>query len=525
MSNRFFELMDDMHLSSQNSFLDFYKAMEANNISMAENILLQNPEIINQIMNADNINILLNKINERELEPKTDIDYFLENLLSVFQKMIDYTKVMGNWSAEVQYNIHNLVYYKGKGYFVYTNKMPPLGTPPTDTKYWKEYDIKGMQGYGGFKNLNYLGTWSNTKGYKTQDVVIFQNKMWMAIADNKNIAPNLNHYPWSLIMLPDKAVRTPIQKETPTGYNIGDFWFQITEEDEIIQTSWTTKKTETTPRFASGSFMINNLIYVIGGKNSSLVSTSLNEAYDIVTNTWSKKADYPVAADAIASFSINNVGYCAGGLNGSGAPTNKCYTYNPTNNSWVAMGDFPINMSYLGSAAIINNEAYISGFITPTGIDGGLYKFTSSNKTWTKVSTMPVPRYSSSVASVGNKIYFIGGGDLIGNSYSNNQVYDISTKTWAIGKEMKNPRSYMATFKHDDKIFCTGGLDEIQYSTNICEVYNTKTNTWENEVPMRHSRNSMISEYNNNKGYVIGGIDISTANIAGYVEEYTFSSK
>jgi surface protein len=522
MANRVIELMDDMHLSSQATFLDFYKAMEANNISQAENILAQNPEVANQIMNAENINTLLNEVNRRELMPKIDIDYFLEGLLSVFQKMIDYTKVMGEWNAETQYNVHNLVYYKGKGYFAYTNTQPPLGTPPTNTEYWREYDIKGLQGYGGFKNLNYLGAWSSTTAYKSQDVVIFQNKMWMAIANNQNTAPNLNHYPWSLIMLPDKATRTPIQKETPTGYNIGDFWFQITQGDEIIQTSWTVKRAETTPRFASGSFMIDNMIYVIGGKNSSLVTTALNEAYDTLTNTWSKKADYPVAADAIASFAINNVGYCAGGLNVSGVPTNKCYTYNPTNNTWTAMGNFPISMSYLTSVAIINNEAYIAGFITPTGIDGGLYKFTPSNKTWTKLSTMPVPRYASSIASVGNKIYFIGGGDLIGNSYSENQIYDTTTKTWSKGKEMKSPRSYMATFENEDKIFCAGGLDELQYSTNICEVYEPATNTWKNEVPMRHARNSMISEYNNVKGYVIGGIDISTANIAGYVEEYTF---
>lgn len=76
MARRVIELMDDMHLSSQSTFLDYYYAMQANNISQASSILANNPTIKNQIMIADNINILLNETYRRELQPKVDIDYF-----------------------------------------------------------------------------------------------------------------------------------------------------------------------------------------------------------------------------------------------------------------------------------------------------------------------------------------------------------------------------------------------------------------------------------------------------------------
>ena len=59
MSRSFIELMDDMHLSSQSLFLDYYNAMQSGNVSLANQILLNNPELINQITNAENMNYLM----------------------------------------------------------------------------------------------------------------------------------------------------------------------------------------------------------------------------------------------------------------------------------------------------------------------------------------------------------------------------------------------------------------------------------------------------------------------------------
>ena len=73
MARQIIELMDDMHLSSQSTFLDYYYAMQANNISYANSILVNNPSIQNQIMTANNINVLLTEVNRRELQPKIDI--------------------------------------------------------------------------------------------------------------------------------------------------------------------------------------------------------------------------------------------------------------------------------------------------------------------------------------------------------------------------------------------------------------------------------------------------------------------
>lgn len=523
MARRVIELMDDMHLSSKDTFLDYYYAMQANNVSQASNILAENPSLSNQIITADNINILLNETYRRELQPKVDIDYFLAGLNAVFEKMISYTRVRGEWNKDTQYDVHNLVYYKDKGYFAYTNEAPPVGTLPTDTKYWLEYDIRGLKGYGGFKNINYLGVWSNSMDYKTGDSVIYKNKLWWAIADNTNTFPNLNHYPWVLIVAPDIANKTPIQKQTPTGYNIGDFWWQITKGDDIIQTTWVTKTPDPIPRFAAASFMIGNNIYVVGGQDRTITATSTNEVYDTVTNTWSQKADYPMKIEGAYGFSINNVGYCAGGMAQNNIPISDAYSYNPTTNTWTSITSLPQPLSTCNTTTTIGNYAYIIGGLLPGGtLIPDCYRFDPSDLSWTKITEMPKNRYCPAVEHVGNKIYAIGGVDVLGNYYSDTQIYDIVTNTWSTGTSMLSARGFCGSFEHKGEIYVVGGSNDYEYSTNVNEVYNTVTNTWRNDIPMQYKRNSLVGQANSTKGYAIGGINIIRVELNGYVEEYQF---
>ena len=520
------ELMDDMHLSSKDYFLSYYDNMNANNISAAVSILENNKSLSNQLIYAQNVNLLIDAVNERELEPKRDIDYFLENLRLYFEDMINNTKVINEWDSQTQYYSHNFVYYQNKSYFVFTRANPPIGTLPTDTSYWIEYDIKGEKGYGGFKNLNFLRNWDNTISYKVQDVVVYQNKLWMAVANNKNYAPNLNHYPWALISLPDTPNKTPIQSSRPVGYNIGDFWFKVTKGSDVISIAWETSTPEPTPRFASASFVINNNIYIVGGHNASISPTSSNEAYDTITKTWSKKADYPISTNGMFGFSIGAKGYCAGGLSANTFPIADVYSYDSNSNSWSKITSLPEPLTSVNSSISIGNNGYCIGGNNQTGdVNNKIYKFDSTSETWVNVTEVPVPTTAAAVESVGNKIYIIGGSDVAGNVFDNVQIYDTSTNTWSVGATMLSPRNYAGSFTNRSSIYVVGGLDSLQYSTNTNEVYNAEENTWRTDSPMVYERNSLCGETVGSKGYAIGGINLSRVTVNGYVEEFAFENE
>lgn len=519
MSRSFIELMDDMHLSSQSLFLDYYNAMQTNNISLANQILMDNPELINQITNAGNINYLITGVNEREIEPKDDIDNYLDKLFQDFTNAINNTRVVGAFSSSIQYEIGNLVYYQSKGYYAY--QKPPIGTLPTNKNYWLEYDIRGLQGYGGVSNLNYVGLWDSSLNYNPGDVVIYQNKMWMANAVNTAFPPNLNHYPWDLIMMPAQQRKTPIQKDIPYGYDEGNFWFQVTLGDSVINTAWQILTPDPVPRFASGSFVLGTNIHVIAGEGQNLARTTTHDVFDTLTNTWSQKAPYPEVLDGMGSFSINGKGYCVGGFSDDLQYHKTGYSYDPTTNAWTSIASLPENSIFGGVGVDDGTYGYITSGINANGFLPNLFRYNPTANTWETISNLPTPRVGCAVNILDNKIYVLGGLDQFGISSSVVEVYDLNTKTWNTLANMINARGYCAGFVNNSDIYVVGGLDSLSYTVANTERYSVNSNTWREVEPMNFARNSLTVRSVGHKGYAIGGINLMQPMVGGFTEVYS----
>lgn len=516
MDRTIIELMDDMHLSSRDLFLNYYYAMQSNNTSSANSILLNNPSLANQITNSQNVNYLINGVNEREIEPKRDIDYYLDKLYQDFLVMINNTRVRGDFDSTVQYYPHNLVYYNGKGY--YALKEPPIGTLPTNTEYWLEFDIRGFQGYGGL-DLNLKFNWDNTISYKKGDIVIYRNKMWYALADNTNYEPNLNHYPWVIISMPKMANKTPIQRATPIGYDTGDFWFQITLGDDVIQKKWDVKQQEITPRFASAGFVIGDNIYTTGGITQTFVRSNKTEVFDTVTNTWSAKADAPTTRARTAAFSIGNKAYVIGGVDSNGNILDTVEEYDSDTNTWTAKQSLPIPLVTSGIA--VNNIGYVvAGETTGNQTVGNAYSYNSTTDTWTAITDKLTPTYGHALASDGTNIYAMGGINQNGDTIGLNEAYDIATNTWSEKDDMLVPRSFLSSFFTNGSIYAVGGLNSDWYSLDTNEKYNIEENQWVTDTPMNYPRSSLNAMVIGTKGYAIGGINIATSDVHGYTEEY-----
>lgn len=516
MDRTIIELMDDMHLSSRDLFLNYYYAMQSNNTSSANSILLNNPSLANQITNSQNVNYLINGVNEREIEPKKDIDYYLDKLYQDFLVMINNTRVRGDFDSTVQYYPHNLVYYNGKGY--YALKEPPIGILPTNTEYWLEFDIRGFQGYGGL-DLNLKFNWDNTISYKQGDIVIYRNKMWYALADNTNYEPNLNHYPWVIISMPKMANKTPIQRATPTGYDTGDLWFQITLGDDVIQKKWDIKQQEITPRFASAGFVIGDNIYTTGGITQTFVRSNKTEVFDTVTNTWSAKADAPITRARTTSFSIGNKAYVIGGVDSNGNILDTVEEYDSNTNTWTAKQSLPIPLVTSGIA--VNNIGYvIAGETTGNQTVGNAYSYNATTDTWTAITDKLTPTYGHALASDGTNIYVMGGINQNGDTIGLNEAYDIATNTWSEKDDMLVPRSFLSSFFANGSIYAVGGLNSDWYSLDTNEKYNIEENKWTTDTPMNYPRSSLNAMAIGTKGYAIGGINIGTSDVHGYTEEY-----
>ena len=89
---------------------------------------------------------------------------------------------------------------------------------------------------------------------------------------------------------------------------------------------WEEREPMPTARRNLAAGVIDGVLYVVGGYNSSV--TDKNEAYNPSTNTWSTKANMPTARYGLAAGVIDSVLYVVGGYISSA--TNENEAYNPT---------------------------------------------------------------------------------------------------------------------------------------------------------------------------------------------------
>ena len=516
----FIELMDDMHLSNESLFHTYYDNVVARNISSASQIIENNTQLQNQITDSDNINKLISRTNSNEQQIKTDVDEYLQEQLEVFQDLINQTGVAGTYNPSTQYELHNLVYYQNKGYYAY--KKPPVGTVPTNTDYWLEYDIRGLKGYGGI-NLNYKFTWNADTQYQVMDCVNYNNILWFANQPSKGTPPSLAHFPWLPIMMPLEPVKAQISTTQPTTVmSTGDFWFKIIKGEDLKQTKWTDKATQIYARYASAVFTFGNEIHIVGGDNSLDEKQVEHQVYNTLTNTWSEKAALPIGISGMASFTIGDKGYSAGGINASLVPIATTYIYDNTANSWSTGADIPLAIVPLMNGCSDGTKGYFATATSADNLPSNLtYSYDPTTNTWAQLANCPNYLMGSNSVYHNGKIYVMGGINYTGAPGDFLYIYDIATDTWSQGQSEGLNRFFASAFVIGDKIYRCGGLNSMSYSMSNTMIYDITTNTWSKETPMQHKRNSAQATTVNGKGYVIGGININNDFGAfGYNEEY-----
>lgn len=156
--------------------------------SNAFNILENNPQLNSKKFIADKINLISTLLSTLQNYYQTDVGYILDALKDKIQVIIDNYVLKGEWDSSKVYQIYNFVNYNNYLY-MYINNNNTSGNLPSNANYWIRINLKGEKGAFGFGlNLEYV--WNSEKIYKPLDVVYYNDKLWVALTENKNIQPS-----------------------------------------------------------------------------------------------------------------------------------------------------------------------------------------------------------------------------------------------------------------------------------------------------------------------------------------------
>jgi N-acetylneuraminic acid mutarotase len=248
------------------------------------------------------------------------------------------------------------------------------------------------------------------------------------------------------------------------------------EEYDIFTDSWSVKASMPTARRSFSIAVYQNKIYCIGGITGDMNSpelTGLTEVYDPIKDTWEVKASIPTARADLCANVVDDAIYLIGGKNFIGVDPyfqeiglNEVYF--PDNDSWIRRS--PMFIPVFGYASVVvEGKIFIVGGARLFEEEGSGISvrfnqmYDPEIDAWRNLAVMPnVKSHSGSDVTKGITapilIYSIGGLDQLGYSETN-YAYDIENNNWTIAAPIPSPRANLGVVEYDDVLFAIGGFD------------------------------------------------------------------
>ncbi len=266
--------------------------------------------------------------------------------------------------------------------------------------------------------------------------------------------------------------------------------------------TWTAKHALPKALAGSACAVINDTIYVIGGRDSA--GNRYNSCYMYIPtqDTWILRASMPTARAHVVCGIVRGKIYVIGGWVGSAASA-ACEEYDPVANTWTIKTAMP-TPRYTSGSATHNNLIYVIGGMNMSGqVFGSNEVYNPDSNTWATKSAMPTARIGGATFLVGNSIYVAGGSNL-SNALTVHEAYDIGADQWQVKTSLQSRRYCIGACSYQAKGYAIGGYDYLNYVTTV-EVYDPALNSWSFETPMQNGRQSTAVGLVQNRIYVIGG--------------------
>ena len=190
-----------LDITSEDSVLlnEFQNAIRSGNLTLANSILVQIPNYSKKVISAQRMNELRSAILAIEQFYGTDIEPYLTTKQAEWQTIIDKFSYKGDYSGTTQYTINNIVKYSNLGLeklYICTS-IPPIGTLPTNTSYFRVFTIRGEKGASG-TGSTFDFEWDSGYPYNVNTIVVYENKWWNCSIANTNQTPSDVSSYWSL---------------------------------------------------------------------------------------------------------------------------------------------------------------------------------------------------------------------------------------------------------------------------------------------------------------------------------------
>ncbi len=286
----------------------------------------------------------------------------------------------------------------------------------------------------------------------------------------------------------------------PLDYKNQGMWSEVQADGSSI------------PRHENGSVIVNNKLYVIGGRGEKPVSV-----YDFESNAWSQINGPPIELHHFQAIPVDELIYILGAFTGSfptEVPVENIYILDTKTGEW-RLG--PLIDRPRGAAASLysNGFIYLISGITNGHTDGWVSwvdRYNLASDRWEILSDIPHPRDHFFAAQNDTLIYVAGGRNsgkitTFTPLVKEIDVYNISNDNWTtLDNSLNIPTGRAGAFGEiiNGELIIAGG-ESAQGAHYETESLNLESHTWRSLDSLNDSRHGTQAVVRDNLLYVANG--------------------
>lgn len=247
-----------------------------------------------------------------------------------------------------------------------------------------------------------------------------------------------------------------------------------------LRDMWVTLPDLHLPRHNHGAEVCQGSLYLIGGVSRNISAHPHVCRFSLVSKKWNcDVVDLPHPVSYTAVVALQNMLFVIGGRDSSDTALRKTQCYDPRLNQWncVSEMNFPRENH---CATVLDSSIYvISGDRCSDFRSGECYDL--STKTWCILPDMSMPRQQPAAQALGGKILVVGGfSEANYRMHTTCEIYDPQKSEWSLVSGLSVARAGCGIACVGEHVYVFGGANgrSVLNTLDSVERYNATEDEW-----------------------------------------------